>query len=424
MSINRHKPPFRQRLGDVFPALRHRNYQLFFLGQGASLIGTWMQGVALSWLVYRLTDSEFLLGLTLFMSRIFTFPIAPFAGVIADRTNRRNLLIAVQTLAMLQAFALAALALTGAITVWQIIVLGAILGFISAIDIPVRQSFVVEMLEDRNDLPNAIALNSMLVNGAKLIGPPLAGLVVAWLGEGLCFLLNGISFIAVIVALLGMKIPRVPRTSANRVLENLKDGAVYAFRYAPIRALLILVALVNLLGAPAMALLPVFAKDILGGGPHTFGFLMGASGVGAVLATLFLATRKTARNLHRILVPGSILVGVAMIAFALVTNLYVSMLLQAIIGFGNMVAMATCNTLIQTFVEDDKRGRVMGFYTMAFMGMMPFGSLLAGGLASWLSTPWSVIIGGIGCIGAGVLFAVELVRSREAFKNAHEKNML
>jgi len=421
MTITNPRPPFLRRIAAIFPALRHRNYRLFVIGQGGSLIGTWMQGVALSWLVYRLTDSEFLLGFTLFMSRIFTFPIAPFAGVIADRTNRRTLLIAIQTAAMIQAFVLAVLTFTGAITVWQIIALSAVLGLIGALDIPVRQSFVVEMLEDRNDLPNAIALNSMLVNGAKLIGPPLAGFVVAITGEGICFLLNGLSYLAVIAALAGMKIPRAQKTSAARVLHNLAEGAAYAARYAPIRALLTLVALINLLGASTMTLLPVFAKDILGGGPHTFGFLMGASGVGAIIATLFLATRKTARHLHRLLVPGGIFVGVSTVGFALSGNLYLSMLLQAAIGFGTMTMMATCNTLIQTFVDDDKRGRVMGFYTMAFMGMMPFGSLLAGALAARLSTPWAVIIGGIGCAAASILFAIELVRSREAFRQAHER---
>ena len=243
------------RMRSWFPALRHRNYQLFFLGQGASLIGTWMQGVALSWLVYRLTDSTFLLGLTLFMSRIFTFPIAPFAGVIADRVNRRALLIWIQTLAMVQAFVMGALTLSGVITVWQIIALSALLGLISAVDIPVRQSFVVEMLEDRNDLPNAIALNSFLVNGAKLIGPTLAGVVVGLVGEGICFLLNGVSYVAVIAALVWMRIPTgTERTTEGRVLHNLRDGMSYVLGHAPIRVLLILVALINIIGAPSMAL--------------------------------------------------------------------------------------------------------------------------------------------------------------------------
>jgi len=390
-------------------ALRHRNYRLFFAGQGLSLIGTWTQRIALAWLVYRLTGSELLLGVVGFSSQILTFLVSPFAGVLADRADRRRLLVATQVLAMTQAFVLAGLTMTGAITVWQIIVLAAMLGLINGFDIPIRQSFVVEMLESREDLPNAIAMNSFMVNAARLVGPSLAGLLIAVVGEGLCFLINGVTFVAVIAALLFMRVaPIVRRPHEAHVLHHLREGLVYAFSFAPIRAILLLLAAFSLLGISYATLMPVFAKDILRGGPETMGFLMGASGLGAMCGAVVLALRESVRGLGRMLVLAGATFGLALIGFACSQNLYLSMGLLAVAGFGMMIQLASTNSLLQTLVDDDKRGRVMSFYVMAFMGTGPFGSLLAGWLARHLGAPAAVAIGGAGCVVSAAFFATRL----------------
>ncbi len=390
----------------TFPSLRHRNYRLFFIGQGASLIGTWMQQMALGWLVYRMTHSELLLGTVGFSSQIMTFMLTPFAGVLADRTERRRLIVATQSLAMVQAFLLAALTLTHMVAVWQIIALSIVLGIVNAFDIPIRQSFLVEMLETREDLPNAIAVNSFLVNIAKLIGPSIAGVLIALWGEGLCFLLNGFSYMAVIVALLAMRLkPRAIAPSTARVLQILKEGIAYAMGDAPMRAVLLLLAFVSLVGISSMVLMPVFAKDILHGGPSTLGFLLTSSGLGAIMGALFLAVRKRAQGLERVIPVGVVLMGSALIGLSFSTHLIASLALLAMSGAGTMTVIAACNTSLQSMVDDDKRGRVMSFYTMAFMGMLPFGSLLAGGLASVFGTPVAVGINGTACIiAAGVFF--------------------
>ena len=398
-----------QRSSPATRALRHRNYQLFFFGQGLSLIGTWMQGIALGWLVYRLTGSELLLGVVVFASQMPTFLVAPLAGVLADRINRRRLLVTTQTLAMLQAFVLAGLTMAGVVTTWQIILLSATLGLINAFDLPIRQAFVVEMLESRADLPNAIALNSFMVNGARLIGPSVAGVLIAVVGEGVCFLLNGVSFVAVIAALLAMRIkPAVRHAQKSHVLHNLQEGLVYAFGFAPIRAVLLLVATVSLFGMSYGVLMPVFAKDVLHGGPQTLGYLSAASGVGALGGAVLLASRKSIRGLGRVIMLASALFGAALIAFSYSRNLYLSLCLLAVAGFGMMIQFASSNSLIQTIVDDDKRGRVMSFYVMAFMGMGTFGSLLAGWLARLFGAPTTVAIGGAGCILGAGFFALRL----------------
>jgi MFS family permease len=368
-----------------------------------------MQRIAMAWLVYRLTGSEMLLGVVAFASRILTFVMAPFAGVLADRADRRKLLLATQALAMCQAFLLAGLTITGLVATWHIIVLAALLGLINGFDIPIRQSFVVEMLERREDLPNAIAMNSFLVNIARLVGPSLAGVLIAAIGEGGCFLINGVTFVAVIGALLAMKVKSAVNTGRSRhILHNLREGLVYAFGFAPIRAILLLLASVSLLGVSYAVLMPVFAKDILSGGPRTMGFLMAASGAGAICGALFLAMRSSVRGLGRVMVLARLLLGGALIGFALSRNLYLSMALLVLQGFGMMIQFAGSNSLIQTIVDDDKRGRVMSFYVMALMGMGPFGSLLAGCLARHLGAPAAVVIGGCGCLFAAVLFATRL----------------
>jgi MFS family permease len=389
-------------------ALRHRNYRLFFAGQGLSLIGTWTQRTALPYVVYEITGSKMLLGLVGFTGLV-TFFVAPFAGVIADKVNRRRLLIATQILAMIQAFILAGLYAMDWLTVWEIVALSAMLNLINGFDIPIRQSFVVEMLESRDDLPNAIVLNSFLVNGGKLIGPMVAGGILAILGAGLCFLINGVTFIAVIAALMAMRLKPAHRgAGGKRVLQHLREGAAYAVNFAPIRAILLLLSAVSLLGMSYGTLLPVFAKDVLKGGPDTLGWLMSATGVGAIGGALFLGLRRKVRGLGRVTALASLIFGASLTAFACSKNLWLSLTVLAAAGFGQMVQFSSSNALIQTLVDDDKRGRVMSFYVMSFMGMGPFGALLAGWLANQWDASTAVIVGGVGSMLAAVVFATQL----------------
>jgi MFS family permease len=410
----------------IFRALSHRNYRLFFGGQSISLIGTWMQQIAMSWLVYRLTHSAFLLGIVGFTGRIPTFLFAPLAGVLVDRWSRHRLLVITQILSTMQALILAFLVLTGMITVWHIIFLSLFLGFVNAFDVPVRQSFVVDMVEKEEHLGNAIALNSSMATSARLFGPSIAGILIATVGEGMCFLLNGLSFLAVIAALLAMKIPRRKREMQNRqVIQGLKEGFSYAFGFAPIRSLLLLLGLVSLMGMPYQVLMPIFAGKILHGGPHTLGFLMAASGCGALTGTIYLASRKGVRGLGRIIVISSSLFGIGLITFSLSRVFWLSLLFMLLTGFGMMVQMASSNTVLQTIVEEDKRGRVMSFYAMAFMGMVPFGSLLAGSLANNIGAPYTVMIGGIACIFGSVMFAKKLPSLRKVARPVYvEKGII
>jgi len=410
----------------IFRALHHRNYRLFFGGQGVSLIGTWMQQIAMSWLVYRMTQSAFLLGVIGFLGQIPAFLLSPFAGVLIDRWNRHRILVGTQSLAMIQAFILAFLTLTGTIAIWHIIILALSLGFVNAFDMPTRQAFVVEMVETGEDLGNAIALNSFLFNGARLLGPSIGGILISLLGEGVCFLLNGISFIAVIAALLAMKMTkREIRSKSSHVLQGIKEGFTYAFGFPPIRSLLLLLGLVSLAAMPYTVLMPVFAKNILHGGPHTLGFLLGASGVGALVGAIYLASRKSVLGLGRLIVIALNIFGIGLIAFSVSRVLSLSLLLLAFTGFGMMVQMASTNTVLQTIVEEDKRGRVMSLYTMAFMGMVPFGSLLAGTLASKIGAPGTIMISGLACILGSILFARKLPALREMVRPIYiEKEIL
>jgi MFS family permease len=398
-------------------ALRHRNYRLFFFGQGVSLIGTWMQTLALPWLVYLITGRPLDLGIVAFSGQILTFVMAPVAGVLADRWNRRRLVIIAQVLATLHAAALAALTMTGVIEVWHIIALALFGGFIRGFEIPTRQSFVVQMVEDRADLPNAIALNSFLVNGARLVGPALAGGIIAVLqasgsgffGVGVCFLLNAISFLAVIVALVAMKVTPPPVTRTPRhPLTELKEGLRYAAGSPPIRTMLLLLCVISLMGAPYATLMPIFARDILEGNAGTLGLLMAATGVGAVLGALFLASRRSVVGLGRIVAIASAVFGTGLVAFSLSRDFALSAVLLAWAGSGMMVEMAGTNTFLQTIVDEHMRGRVMSFYTMAFMGMGPFGALLAGSMADWIGAPRTVLLGGDICIVAALIFALNL----------------
>jgi MFS family permease len=408
--------------GFIFRALRSRNYRLFFAGQSISLVGTWMQRLAMSWLVYRLTHSALLLGVTGFAGQLPAFLLAPFTGVLADRWNRHRTLVVTQTLAMVQAVILAVLVMTGSVEVWHVIVLAIILGSVNALDMPVRQSFIVQMIERKDDLGNAIALNSSMVNAARLVGPSIAGVLIAAFGEGICFLLNAVSYIAVIAALLAMHLapPRM-RPANGRVLEGLREGFSYAFRLEPIRYIILLLALVSLMGMPYMILMPVFAKEVLGGGPHTLGFLIGASGCGALVGTVYLAWRKNVHGLGLVIAIATAVFGLGLIGFSFSRVVWFSMLLMFITGLGMMVQMASSNTVLQTVVEDDKRGRVMSFYTMAFMGMAPFGSLLAGVLASKIGAPNTLIAGGGLTIVGALLFANKLKVMNEILHPMYRK---
>lgn len=396
-------------LRNIFRSLQYRNYRLFFSGQSISLIGTWIQRIATPWLVYHLTDSAFLLGLVGFAGQIPTFLIAPFAGVLTDRWNRYHLLIATQILAMIQALVLAGLYFTGSITVWEIVILSMFLGVVNAFDVPARQSFVVEMVEKKEDLGNAIALNSSMVNGARLLGPSIAGILIALTGEGVCFLLNGLSYIFVIVSLLMMRVsPRSVQRKDTHVVHELKEGFRYAFGFRPIRYIILLLALISLMGMPYTVLMPVVAKDILHGGAHTFGFLMGASGLGALTGAFFLASRKNAMGLDRLIPIAAAVFGLGLVVFSFSHLFILSMVIMVFIGLGMMMQMAASNTILQTIVDDDKRGRVMSFYTMAFMGAAPFGSFLAGALAKAVGAPYTILFGGVACIIGAILFARKL----------------
>jgi MFS family permease len=395
-------------------ALRHRNFRLYYGGQGISLIGTWMTRLATSWLVYRLTGSALLLGVVGFAGQIPTFLLAPFAGVWVDRLNRRHVLVVTQVLAMLQSLALAALTLSKHITIHEIIVLSACQGAINSFDMPGRQAFVVQMIGHKDDLGNAIALNSSMVNIARLVGPSLAGAVIALSNEGYCFLVDGISYLAVIASLLAMRVkPHDIRRHAGSMFEQLKEGWTYVSGFAPIRIILLLFAIVSLMGWPFSVLMPIFAGKILHGGPHTLGFLMGAVGVGAVISAVSLAVRKTVLGLGRMIPISAGAFGGALILFGLSRNLWLSLGLMLVCGFGLMQQMAASNTIIQTIVEENKRGRVMSYYTMSFVGMAPFGSLLAGSLAHWIGAPGTVMFSGACCIAGALWFLtrLSLVRS-------------
>ncbi|MCX6258456.1 MAG: MFS transporter [Bacteroidia bacterium] len=398
----------------IFRSLQYRNYRLFFCGQSISLIGTWMQRIALPWLVYNMTGSAFLLGLVGFAGQIPTFLLAPFAGVLVDRYNRYTILIISQILAMIQAFILTFLFFNKSIEVWHIVLLSIFLGFINAFDMPARQSFVVDMIEKREDLGNAIALNSSMVNSARLLGPSIAGVLISVTGEGICFLINGISYIFVIVFLLMMRIPpRIIKAKSANVLQGLKEGFTYTFGFMPIRYIILLLGLVSLMGMPYTVLMPVFAKNILHGGSHTFGFLMGAAGIGALAGAIYMASRKSVLGLGKIIALFTAVFGFGLIAFSQSHIFLLSVVLMLIVGSGMIMQMTASNTILQTIVDDDKRGRVMSFYAMAFMGAAPFGSLMAGSLASSIGAPDTLIIGGASCIIGAVVFARKLPEIKE-----------
>jgi len=401
-------------LPPILRALRSRNYRLFFAGQGISLIGTWMTQVATIWLVYSLTNSALFLGLVGFASQIPSFLLAPFGGVLVDRTNRHRILIITQILSMIQSLTLAALSLTGVIHIWHLILLSIFQGLINAFDAPARQAFVVEIVEHQEDLGNAIALNSSIFNGARLVGPAIAGLLIASVGSSVCFLIDGISYIAVIAGLLAMKLkPRkIAHRSTESALKRIKAGFDYAFNFPPIRAILLLLALFSFMGMPYTVLVPIFATTILQGGAQTLGFLMAASGMGALIGGIYLSSRQTVLGLGKIVAFSPAILGVGIICFSLSRVLWLSMLMMLVVGLGSILQIAASNTILQTIVDDDKRGRLMSLYTMAFLGTVPFGNLVAGSLANKIGAPLTLIIGGSFCILGSLFFTRQLPKLR------------
>jgi MFS family permease len=412
----------RSSLKEVFRSLQYRNFRLFFMGQSLSLIGTWMQRIALPWLVYDMTKDPVMLGLVSFAGQIPTFLLAPFGGVVSDRWNKYRLLLGTQTSFTIQAVAMTVLYFSGHLQVWEIILLSIFLGAINAFDMPTRQAFMIQMVDRREDLANAIALNSSMVNLARLIGPLLAGVLIAVTNEGVCFLINAISYLFVIVSLLMMVVHPVTKAVQNQqVLKGLKEGFNYAFRFPPIRAIILLLGLISLVGMPYTVLMPIFAKSVLHGDSHTFGFLMGAAGIGALGGALYLASRKSVLGLEKVIPASAAIFGAGLIAFSFSRIEAVSIFLMLFVGFGMIMQMASSNTIIQTLVDDDKRGRVMSIYMMAFVGTAPFGSLIAGALAKSIGAPLTLMIcGTISIIGASA-FAGNLKKLKTFMRPAYVK---
>ena len=415
------------RFSHAWRALRHRNFQLFFCGQSISVVGNWMTRLATTWLVYHLTHSALLLGVVSFAGQIVSFALGPFAGVWVERLNRRKLLVGTQAAAAFQSLALAALTLAHVITLWEIIALTALQGVINAFDMPGRQSFLVQMVTDRtgvdrNDLSNAIAINSSMANGARLVGPAIAGLVVAAFGEGWCFLFDGVSYFAVIASLLLMRIEaRESLRHKASMLEQMREGWDYVRAFRPIRTILLLFSLISLMGYSYAVLLPIFAAQVLHGGATTLGWLTGASGVGALISALSLALRKSVVGLTRMVQIAAAMLGVALILFGLSHVLWLSLVLMVFVGFGLMQTASASNTIIQSLVTEDKRARVMSYYTMAFFGAAPFGSLLAGVLAERIGAPHTVFVTGAFCVAGSLWFSIELPKVSAVMRPIYER---
>jgi len=402
---------------EIFRALKYRNFRLFLMGQGISMVGTWMQAVASGWLAYRLTNSPLMLGIVGFSSQVPIFLLGPLGGFFADTGNKRRILIVTQAISMAQAIVLAVLTLTGRIEVWHIIALGAVLGCVNSFDMPVRQSFVVDMVEGKEVLGNAISLNSLQFNIARLIGPSIAGIIIAVWGEGVCFLINGLSFIAVIWSLAAMRVALSKTGPKNyRIIEGIREGFDYVSKSVPIRHILLLLSMVSVTGASYVVLMPVFARDIIGGGPETLGFLLSSAGVGALGATLYLASRRNVKGLVRMIALSSSIFAISLAAFSFSKSLVMSMAVLVITGFGVMAHMAASNIILQTIADDDKRGRVMSFYTMAFIGTAPIGSLLSGVIASRIGASNTIIICAALCLAASVVFVKRLPVIRQAIR--------
>jgi MFS family permease len=400
-------------LARTFRALRHRNYRLFFAGQGLSLAGTWLQQVAMGWLAYRLSGSALVLGLIGFCTNVGILAFGTFAGVLADRVRKRRALYVTQSLMLAQAVTLAALTAAGVVEVWHLVALALWLGIVAAFDVPLRQASYVELVDDRADLANAIALNSLLVNAARVVGPALAGLLLALASEAVCFALNALSFVAVIVALARMRWhEEAPPAAGGGWLAHWIEGARYAFGFAPARSLLALVAVLAWTVSPYASLMPIYAKDVHGGGPHTLGFLLAAAGAGALASTAYLASRASIAGLGRVIAVAAALAGAALAALSYVTLMPLALALMFAVGGGVILAAASANTILQTIVADRLRGRVASFYVMAFLGVAPLGQLAAGALASAVGVQPALLANGVLALVAALLFARALPAMR------------
>jgi len=399
----------------LWRSLRHRNYRLYLTGQLVSVCGTWMQQVAQSWLVYRLTGSATLLGIVGFATQIPVFGLGPIAGVIIDRYSPHRVTVLTQSAALVQALLLSLLTLMGWVQPAHIILLGFVLGIVNAFDMPARQALVNQMV-DAKDLSNAVALNSSMINAARIVGPALAGIVVAKVGEGACFMINTVSYLAVIMALLAMKLPKKSDESARQfsIAHSLVEGLRYTLATVPIRDVLLLLGLVGFMGMPYMTLMPVFAAEIHKSGADALGLMLGAVGFGALIGALFLAQRATVLGLGRIIVIATLGFGLGLIVFTVSRVFWLSLVILMGVGFGWMVLIAASNTALQTLADNEMRGRVMSLFSMMLVGMAPFGSLLAGWLADRIGAPLVVATGGAFCAVAGVIFARELPRLRAA----------
>jgi MFS family permease len=406
----------------TFRALRHRNFRLFFTGQGLSLIGTWLQQVAMGWLTYRLTGSAWLLGVVAFCANVGILLFGNLAGVVADRIDRRRGLLATQSLMLAQAIVLAVLVAFGWIETWHLIVLALWLGTCSAFDLPLRQSMYVHFIADRGDLANAIALNSMLVNTARAVGPAIAGALLALTSEAVCFALNALSFVAVIVAITRMQWPADPRSAAaTGWWASWIEGVRYAYALKPVRALLVVVAALAWTISPYTSLMPVYAKDIFGGGPHTLGYLLSAAGFGALVSTAYLASRATVRGLGRVILYAAVTSGFALAAFAYMRSYPLALMLMVLVGGGTILAAASANTILQTIVDDRLRGRVASFYTLAFLGVAPLGNLAAGALAGAFGAPFAFALNGVLALAAALWYRGKLPMVRDVLRPIYEQ---
>lgn len=412
------------RVRTAFRALRHRNLRLFFLGHGVSLVGTWMQQVAMSWLVYRLTDSELLLGVIAFAGQFPGLIMAPLAGALVDRWNRHRMVVVAQTLLMFQATVLAALVLTDRAEVWHLVALAIFSGLVNGADIPARQSLLVRLVGGTEDLPNAIALNSSMFNAARLVGPAVAGVLIGWVGEGPVFLLNALSYVAVLSALFAMRLPVERGGPAGDMFAHIREGFAYAFGHAPTRDMLVLFAGVSLVGVPYIVLLPAFARDVLGGDARTLGLLTSCAGLGAFGGALSLAARDSLSGIGRLVVRATAALGLVLVAFSASRTFLLSASLLVLSGFALMMATASVNTVIQTLVSDDMRGRVMGFYAMVFIGVTPVGSLFGGAIATRLGAPVTVALGGLGCVALAALFGPRLSHLGDEIRRREESGVL
>lgn len=408
----------KERIYLTFRALRNRNYRLFFSGQCVSITGNWIQQVAMNWLVYSLTRSPLLMGVIMFSASIPSLFLSPFIGVLIDRIDKYRTSIILQTLFLIETFIIAILTLMGIIKVWHIIILSILMGITNAFDMPLRQAFVVQLIDREEDLGNAISLNSSSLNLALLIGPAIAGILIASFGEGICFLINSFSYVAAIVALLAMKIDTVAvkKKRGTNFLKEFKEGFKYIFASIPMRNIIIYFAIACLIGMSYIVLMPIFAKEILHGNAQTLGFLMSSAGFGALLGALFLAGKKTVSGLENWVFIASIVLGFGLLGLSLANNIWISLALLLFIGFGIVVIIASCNTLIQDIVDDDKRGRVTSLYTMAFMGTNSIGSLCGGAIANKIGVPDTFLLTGLTMIIAASIFRTKLKYFRQKKK--------